>query len=229
MCKPEFYFIFSFAGQWDCWIWWCFKKKFLIILVIRRLAGSHKIEVKNSKEFRILFSLFNFLEKNISTVFSRKFQERSVLGWGRVYVPVPGQTPPVRPVVSQLLPFFVPAAICSFVPFFVRVAFFFFVLFPRFSSPLPTSRPQFSELASPEFRVLRLFRCAFKLRILPCKIRNGLVSYTQLLLCTKEDGLQSKPPRPRDHDVVFCCVLPALTIFVVVFVSAVSFRNWKWE
>lgn len=121
--------------------------------------------------------------------------------------------------------FFVPAAICSFVPFFVRV---------RSSSssssillPLGTSRPQFSKLASPEFRVLRLFRCALKLRILPCKIRNGLISYTQLLLCTKEDGLQSKRPRPRDHDIVFCCVLPALTIFVVVFVSAVSFRNYK--
>lgn len=189
------------------------------------MAGSHKIEVKDSKELRILFSLFFFSWKKNSTVFSRKFQERSVCGgWGR-YVPVLGQTPLVRPVVSQVLPFFVPVAICSFVPFFVRVRSSSSSSSSILLSPLATSRPQFSKLASPEFRVFRLFRCALKLRILPCKIRNGFLSYTELLLCTKEDGLQSKWPRPRDHDVVFCCVLLALTISVVVFLSAVSFRN----
>jgi len=187
------------------------------------MAGSHKIEFEDSKKFRILFSLFIFLEKTISTFFSRKFQERSV--WVGGVALCAGTRSDSTGSSGRLAG---SAFLCShsylFFCSFLCSRAFFFVLFLD-SPPPATSRPQFSKLASPDFRVLRLFRCALKLRILPCKIRNGLISYTELLLCTKEDGLQSKRPRPRDHDVVFCCVLLALTIFVVVFVSAVSFRN----
>jgi hypothetical protein len=67
------------------------------------------------------FHFLFFLKKQFQHFFQENFK-RGAFGWGGWrYVPVLGQTPLVRPVVSQVLPFFVPAAICSFVPFFVRV------------------------------------------------------------------------------------------------------------